>query len=84
MTLSLDLPPELENRLRERAAHTGQPVELIATRLLSSAISSETIDEILAPARAQAAESGMTEGQLMDFGRELLERVRRERPAGQP
>lgn len=81
MTLSLNLPPDLESKLRERAAHSGQPVDVVAARLLSNAISSEAIDEILAPVRRQVAESAMTESQLMDFGRNLVEKVRRERSA---
>lgn len=38
MTLSISLPPELETRLKERAAAHGEPIETYAARVLAEAI----------------------------------------------
>ena len=81
MTLSLELPASVEARLRERAAASGQPVEVYASRMLADAVSAPTIDEILAPVREDFAKSGMTEQQLMDLGRRELTALRKERQA---
>ncbi len=40
MTLSISLPPELETRLKERAAAQGEPIEAYAARVLADAITS--------------------------------------------
>lgn len=81
VTLSLTLPPEVENKLRERAAQSGQAVDEYALRMLADAITATTIDELLAPVRKQVAESGACEDEVMEFGRELLRKVRAERGA---
>jgi len=79
MTLSVTLPPEIEAKLRERAAKNGQPLEVYASKILQEAITAPTIDELLAPVRKQVAESGMSEDELMALGQELLKKVRDER-----
>jgi hypothetical protein len=79
MTLTLTLTADVEAKLRERAAENGQPPDVYASRVLAEAIASPMIDELLAPVRKEVADSGMTEAQLMDLGRELLEKVRAER-----
>lgn len=48
MTLTLDLPAELESRLAERAAAAGVPLEAAALEALAAAVlSDEEIDAIL-------------------------------------
>ena len=78
MTLGVDHPPEAEAKLRERAAISGEPVDAYAAKVLLDALTAPTIDELLAPVREQAAASGMTEQELLDFGRELLQKTRDE------
>jgi len=48
MTLVLDLPPGLEDRLRERAAACGETAEQSAVRLLTTALQPATGEDILA------------------------------------
>jgi len=79
MTLTLTLTADVEAKLRERAAENGQPPDVYASRVLAEGIGSPRIEELLAPVRKEVADSGMTEAQLMDLGRELLEKVRAER-----
>jgi predicted transcriptional regulator len=44
MTLTITLPPDVEQRLRERAAREGQDVEAIATATLVEALEWEAQD----------------------------------------
>ena len=76
MTLSLNIPPEVEAKLRQQAAVSGEPLDVYAAKVLAQAITAPTIDELLAPVRREAAASGMSESQLLDFGRELLRKTR--------
>lgn len=78
MTLSLNIPPEVEAKLRERAAASGEPVDVYASKVLAEAVTTPTIDELLAPVREQVAASGMSEDELMALGRELLQKTRQE------
>ncbi len=81
MTLSLTLPPDVEAKLRQRAADLQQSPDDYAAQILSQAVNARTVDEILAPFRKQVAESGMSDEELDAFYREQLTAVRRERKA---
>jgi hypothetical protein len=81
MTLSLTVPPDIEAKLRERAAADGQPVDVYASKLLAEAVAAPTIDEILAPVREDFAKSGMTERELLELGRKELDALRAEKRA---
>jgi hypothetical protein len=81
MTLSLTIPAQVEAKLRERAAAIGEPLEAYASRVLSDAVSAPTIDEILGPVRADFARSGMSEDELIKFGRRELQALRSEKRA---
>jgi hypothetical protein len=71
MTLSLNISPDVEAKLRERAAASGEPADVYASKVLAEAVTAPTIDELLAPVRQQVAASRMSEEELMGFGREL-------------
>ena len=81
MTINISLTPEAETRLRQRAAILGKDLVTVASDLLEQAITRPSVDELLAPARKQVAESGLSDQQLDGFFRELLTEVRDEKKA---
>jgi len=81
MTISISLTPEAESKLRQRAAVLGQDLGTVASDLLEQAITRPSVDELLAPARKQVAESGMSDEQLDGFFRGVLKEVRDEKKA---
>jgi hypothetical protein len=81
MTINISLTPEAESKLRQRAAVLGQDLVTVASDLLEQAIARPSVDELLAPARKQVAESGMSDEQVDDFFRGVLKKVRDEKKA---
>ena len=79
MTISISLTPEAETKLRHRAARLGQDLSIVASDLLEEAVRRPSVDELLAPARKQVAESGMDDQALDDFFRDVLKEVRDEK-----
>ena len=85
MTLSISLDPDVETKLLARAAAIGQAPDVYASRVLTEVVQRATIDEILAPVRAEFARSGMTEDELSDLLEEARYEARAERTkAGVP
>ena len=84
MTVSISLSPEAEARLRERAAASGQPLDVYASRVLEAAVTAPTIEELLAPARRQIDESGMSDTQLDAFLEEQRDEVWQESQRKRP
>ncbi len=80
MTINISLTPEAESKLRQRAAVLGQDLT-VASDLLEQAITRPSLDELLAPARKQVAESGVTDRQLDGLFRDVLKEVRNEKKA---
>jgi hypothetical protein len=79
MTITIDLSPETERKLRERAAELGQDVTTVAETLIELGVKERpTLDEFLAPFRKQVRESGMTDDELATFFEEMREEVWRE------
>jgi hypothetical protein len=76
--LQIPLPPDVEARLRERAKAHGEDVSALAARLLEDALSTTTVDELLAPFRRQVEESGITDDELDRLGEELRDEVWRD------
>jgi hypothetical protein len=89
MTFSITLPPETEQRLRERATQAGQTVEGFIRQLVEREVlgpngspapetgavpAAKTFDAIFAPLRKAVEESGITDEELND----LLEQAREE------
>jgi hypothetical protein len=98
MTFSITLPPETEQRLRERAAQAGQTVEGFILRLVEREVlgpngsqaqeagappASKTFDEIFAPLRKEVEESGMTNEELDHLVEQARAEVWQERKARQ-
>ena len=81
MTISISLTPETEAKLRQRAAALGKDIDAVVADLLEEAVTRPSVDELLGPARRQAAESGMSDAQLDAFFRGVLKEVREEKEA---
>lgn len=82
MTVTVQLPPELELRLHERAAASGLDVPDFLKFLIEKEVGSKpTLDEILAPFRREVAQSGMTDEQVASLFEDALREVRAERKA---
>lgn len=78
LMLQIPLPPDVEARLRERAKAQGEDVSALAARLLEDALSTATVDELLAPFRRQVEESGIPDDELDMLGEELRDEAWRE------
>jgi predicted metallo-beta-lactamase superfamily hydrolase len=80
MTISIELRPDEERVLRERARQSGRDVSEYVHLVLKEHIEgSKTFAEILTPVWEAFRESGMTEGQAAEFLEDALEAARRER-----
>jgi hypothetical protein len=79
MTLSISLSAEVEARLKERAAGAGEDPTVYASRIIEQAVRKPTLEEILAPVRAEFESTKMTDDQLSDLLEEAKHDGRRER-----
>jgi hypothetical protein len=64
MSLTISLPRDLEVKVQEAAAQQGQDLEAYVIDAVERALGKRSLDEMLAPLRAQFAASGMTEEEL--------------------
>lgn len=67
MSISIPLSPEAEAMLRERARAAGEDITSYAARVFYDALSTPSVDELLAPFRKQVEESGISDDELDDF-----------------
>jgi hypothetical protein len=89
MTITIELRPEEEQMLRERARKSGQELPEYVHQLLEQHIRSsphpeappKTFDQILAPIREGWQQSGMTEEEITALFEETRDEVRKERRA---
>jgi len=82
MSVTVDLKPETEEKLRKKADAIGASLGIYVESVLQKHVDSGlTLDERLAPARKQFEESGMTEDELDEFLYGIRDEVRRERQA---
>jgi hypothetical protein len=65
MTLAVPLSPEVEAKLRARAAARGEEPTAYASKLLEQAVSRVSVDEILLPLRQQFRASGVSDDELV-------------------
>jgi len=65
MTLLVPVSPQVEAKLRERAAAEGKDPAAYASKLLEQAVTHPSLDELLAPLRQQFAASGTTDEELV-------------------
>ena len=76
--MSLDTP-EAEVKLRAKAELVGQALTDYAADVLERAARLPSLDEILAPVRAEFEASGMSEDELADYLEEVKHEARQER-----
>jgi len=82
MSVVLELEPEVEEKLKKRASTRGTGLnEYLVSVLKKHANISRTLDDILAPARQNFADSGMTEDELAELVDREIKAVRAERKA---
>ena len=90
MTISIELAPDEEHRLEEKARARGQVVSDYVRELIRKELNGgpgtlqtkgKTFDEILAPIREGWEQSGMTEDEIMALFDETRAEVRSERRA---
>jgi hypothetical protein len=84
MTMLIDLPPELEKKLREHAAQRGQDVNSFVLQAVEEKIAKPaTFEEICVPFVQAVEASGMTDEELEKFFEEARDEVWREKHAQQ-
>jgi hypothetical protein len=89
MTILVEVRPEEERELRERARTSGRELPEYVQQVLEehirpspdSAMASKTFDQILAPVREGWHRSGMTEEEITALFEETRDEVRKERRA---
>jgi len=79
MDVVISIPDQVADKLRQRAKASGQPLGAYTARIVEQAVAGPTLEELLAPVQADFARSGMTEPQLLELGRDLLDKVRAEK-----
>lgn len=94
MTITIDLPPDVEESIKTHAAKDGLPLEDYVTALVQEAtkrrdridlLAEKPFDEILAPFRRNVEDSGMSDEELDDLftdARKAASRVRKEGARG--
>lgn len=76
MSITVDLSPELESRLRSQAARSGLDIEAFAAKVLERELS-RNLRDIVGPA-AEDAPPDMTDDALSEFLNEVIHESRRE------
>ena len=80
MEITISIPPDVQDRLRQRAVESGQDVagyvETLIERDLSSSMS---LRDLYAPVRRQIEQSGMSESELDALIEEAREEAYQER-----
>ena len=76
MTVTLELRPELEEKLRRRALAKGQRLDGYLLDVIErDADAKRSLDEILAPFRAEVEASGITDAEFDAFIEEIRNEV---------
>jgi len=79
MTITIDLPSEVETALLEKASANGKNIQNYIEDLLRKQALRPTLDELLAPVRRDFEESGMGEEDLNNFFDDLRDKVWQEK-----
>jgi hypothetical protein len=94
MTITIDLPPDVEESVKTQAAKEGLPLEDYVTALVQEGtkrrdridlLAEKPFDEILAPFRRNVEDSGMGDEELDDLftdARKAASRARKEGARG--
>jgi predicted transcriptional regulator len=67
MTLVINLSPELEKQLREKAIHQGQDINIVASELLASVLKAEAQDDVEAVKGIQQGLEDFSTGKFRSF-----------------
>jgi hypothetical protein len=79
MTITIDLPAEIETALRKKASADGKDLQVFILETLKTKALKPSLDEILAPVRQDFEESEMSEEDLNVFIDDLREKVWQEK-----
>jgi predicted transcriptional regulator len=80
MTLTINLPPELETTVRQQAARSGQDVQAFVLQAVKEKLAkARTFEEVCAPFAQAVAAAGMTEEEFDRFFKDVREEVWREK-----
>lgn len=79
MTITIDLPSEVETALRKKALADGKDFQIFILETLKTQALKPSLEEILAPVRQDFEESGMSEDDLNAFIDDLREKVWQEK-----
>ncbi len=79
MTITIDLPKEVETALKKKALADGTDIQNYILETLKIKAFKPSLDEILAPVRQDFEESGMSEDDLNVFLDDLREKVWQEK-----
>ncbi len=88
MTITIDLPSEVESKIKTQASNDGVKVEDYVKTLIKEASdrreqiekdSEKSFQEILAPIQKGFQESGMSEDEILEFFEEVREEVWQEK-----
>lgn len=63
--LTIEIPPQLEARLREQAEALGKDVNAYVAHLVAHAAERATLEKLLAPLREQFAATGVSDEELV-------------------
>ena len=76
MDVTISISEKVAEKLRQRAQESGQPLSAYTSQVVEQAVERPSLEELLAPVQDDFADSGMTGDQLIELGRNLLDRVR--------
>jgi len=79
MRYTINIPPDIESRLQERARASGTPADIYIQDLVQSALARPTLHEVLAPIHQDFLASGMTEDELNSILTQAIDESRRHR-----
>jgi predicted transcriptional regulator len=80
MTMTIDLPAELEKTLRQHAARSGQDVSAFVLQAVQEKIArARTFDEVCAPFARAVQDTGITDEEFDRFFDEVREEVWKEK-----
>lgn len=91
MTITIDLPPDVEESVKTQAAKEGLPLEDYVMALVQEGtkrrdridlLAEKPFDEILAPFRRNVEDSGMSDEELDDLFGDARKKVSRARKEG--
>ena len=85
MTLTINLPPDLEKTVRQQAAKHGQDVGAFVLQALNEKLAKAlTFDEVCAPLARAVAATGVSDEELDRFFEESREEVWQEKQGKKP